>query len=291
MKPPTQVIGVGFHDNVPSDVYHGDPCEQPSLSSGVARVLIEKTPAHAFLEHVRLGGSKPDPTPDMILGNFVHGILAGDVHEFLVGDFDNYMTKAAKEFREAAVAAGRTPILQKNVDRAERIAKALREKAAVGVTNNPFEMGKPEVTAIWQEDGAWLRARYDRLILDESGYADIWDWKTTGVGTTHEALLRIILDKGYHIQAAHYTRGLRLLAPRFAGRISFVFAFVETEEPFAVRRVTLSEGFLQLGAAQLERAIRDWRQCLQTNTWPDGSEHPIELTPPTWYLTKVEDAA
>lgn len=282
-------LGVGLHDGIPAERYHADPCEQPSLSSGVARLLIEQTPAHAYLEHVRLGGSKKEPTADMILGNYVHGLCAGDLTEFEVGNFDNYQSKDARAWRDSVFDAGRTPVLEKTVDRASIIAKALREKAAIGVSNNPFELGKPEVTAVWQEDGFWFRARYDRLVLDEAGHADVWDWKTTGTSVTPDAILRTIIDKGYHIQAAHYLRGLRALAPRFAGRMSFIFVFVETEAPYAVRRVVLTEGFLSMASTLLHRAITEWTECLRSNVWPDGSGATIELMPPTWYLTKVED--
>lgn len=292
MNAPASPLGVGLHNAIPSDVYHADPCAAPSLSSGVARVLIEKTPAHAYLEHVRLGGHKIDPTPDMILGNYVHGLLSGDLLEFEVGNFDNYTTKSAKEWRDGTKLAGKTPILEKTADRAQLIAKALREKVATDISNNPLLLGQPEVTAIWQENDFWFRARYDRLVLDETGFADVWDWKTTGVGVSDDALLRIIIDKGYHVQAAHYLRGLRALAPRFTGRTSFIFAFVETEEPFAVRRVVLSEGFLQIGSTLLNRAIARWQHCLANNVWPDDSTGTRTIEPPAWYSMRVmEDAA
>jgi hypothetical protein len=289
-------LGEGLHDNVPADAYHSDPCVLPSLSSGVARVIAEKTPAHAFLEHVRLGGSKPEPTSEMILGGAVHALMAGGFvaldAEYSVGNYDNYTTKAAREWRESVTLSGKLPVLEKTVARAYLIAGALRTKiATAGLTNNPCDMGKSEVTAVWQEDGIWLRARYDRLILDPSYFADVWDWKTTGVGVTPDALIRIIIDKGYHIQAAHYLRGLRKLLPEYRGRLTFNLAFVETEAPFAVRIVPICEGFLSIGERLLGRAIADWRQCLITGEWPDGSGQSLVLTPPTWYLAKVEEAA
>lgn len=286
------VLGVGLHDAIPSEIYHADPCESPSLSSGVARTIISQTPAHAFLEHVRLGGHKSEPTPDMILGNYVHALLSGDLDEFVVGDYDNYTTKAAKEWRDGVKLSGKTPILLKTVDRADEIARALREKLAPDLSTNPFTAGKPEVTAIWKEEEFWMRARFDRLVLDESGFADIWDWKTTGVGVSDEGLTRLIIDKGYHIQAAHYRRGLFALAPRFVGRISFIFGFVETEPPFAVRRVVLSEAFMQLGQTLLGRGIDRWKYCLAKNDWPDDSKGTRTIEPPPYYTMRVmEDAA
>jgi len=282
----------GLHEGVAPAVYHADPTPEPSLSSGVARTIISQTPAHAYLEHVRLGGHKIEPTSDMIFGAYGHALLSDETDEFSVGNFDNYTTKAAKEWRDEVKLAGKTPILEKTVDRAERVARALREKIAPDLTRNPFTFGKPEVTAIWQEDAFWFRARYDRLDLDETGFADIWDWKFSNVGVSNDALIRTIIDKGYHVQGAHYLRGLRAIAPRCQGRCTFTLGFVETEEPFAVRRVVMSEGFLQIGSTLLNRAIERWKHCLSTNVWPDDSEGTRTLEPPPYYSMRVmEDAA
>ena len=66
------------------------PFPAGSAVNNTARVLAKKTPAHAFLEHVRLGGSKPEPTSEMILGQYVHALMDGDLSGFEVGTFDDY---------------------------------------------------------------------------------------------------------------------------------------------------------------------------------------------------------
>jgi hypothetical protein len=285
------VLGAGLHYGISSAVYHADPTEQPSLSSGVARTLIEKTPAHAYLDHIRLGGRKREPTADQLLGLHVHGIIAGDVSEFSIGNFDDYRSKAAQTWRDDTKGVGLFPVLEKKANQAHEIAAALKEKAAIGITNNPFVAGQPEVTGIWQEDGFWFRARYDRLVLDPGSFADAWDWKTTGNGVTADSLERTIIEHGYHIQAAHYLRGLAAIAPEYRGRTSFILVFVETEPPYAVRRVPICEGFLSIGSTLLSRAIDRWKHCLSTKTWPDDSGGTLTITPPAWYLKKVEEAA
>lgn len=291
-------LASGLHYNIPAAMYHADQlCERPSLSSGVARTLVDETPAHARLQHPRLGGRSVTPTPDMILGSAVHALIAGGFvafeAEFAVGDFDNYTTKIAREWRDGVEASGKTPILRRTLERAEKIVAALREKAAPDLTTDPFASGDAEVTAIWHEDGGVVcRARYDRLILDPGAFADVWDWKTTGVGVSASALERQIIDHGYHVQAAFYLRGLAALLPEFRGRLSFILVFVETEAPFAVRRVPITEGFLSAGNVIVNRAIARWRKCLDANEWPDDSgAGSLIITPPAWYLKKLEEAA
>ena len=38
----------GIHYNVPEAAYHADPCEAPSLSSGIARTLLTRSTLHAW---------------------------------------------------------------------------------------------------------------------------------------------------------------------------------------------------------------------------------------------------
>jgi hypothetical protein len=280
-----QYLDVGLHDNIPAERYHDDPCEAPSLSSGIARTILSQSLFHAYHEHTRLGGVKSEATPAMVMGNLVHAMLAGESDSYEIGNFDDFKTKDARAWRDGVAAAKKLPVLEKHVDNARPIVKATREKAAMGLTTDPFSVGKPEVTAVWREDDAWCRARFDRLILDEGGYADIWDWKTT-TSVAVDDLARKIIDEGYHIQAAFYMRGLRKLLPRFAGRISFVFVFVESSAPYSARRVTLSNSFLTIGDGQVHKAIEAWKQATKTNVWSDGATETANLEAPTWFTAK-----
>jgi len=285
-----RALAAGLHYDMPAADYHADPCEAPSLSSSVCRTIVEQTPAHAYLEHPKLGGKRGESTPDMVFGSYAHGLIAGDVSDFEVEEFDNYQTKAAREWRDQVMETGRTPILKHTAERAGIVAEALMKKAALGITSSPFvPSAKSEVTAIWQEKDVWLRARFDRLVIDEGAYADIWDWKFTKAGISDDALMRSIIDHGYHVQAAFYLRGLVALRPELAGRVSFILAFVEVEAPYAVRRVPICEGFLSIGNALVERGVRLWRECLASGQWPDGSETSRILTPPSWYVARVEE--
>jgi hypothetical protein len=286
---PAQPLDVGLHHGVPAAVYHADPCPTPSLSSGVARTILARSLKHAWLEHSRLGGEKPDATAAMDLGGLVHAQLSGEEDTFQIGQFDDFKTKDARAWRDAVRLGGKTPVLEKVVLQAEPIAKAVREKAAVGITMNPFNAGAPEVTAIWKEGEAYCRARYDRLVLDPGGYADIWDWKTTE-SVAPDKIVRKIIDQGYHLQAAHYVRGLRALLPEYAGRMSFIFVFVETEAPYAVRRVVLSDGWLSMAGTEIHRAIGEWTNAMATNVWPEGNAETMTAQPPGWFTAKYTDA-
>src|SRR6185437_14470641 len=58
--------------------YHNDPCPEPSLSRGIAQLLIRQTPMHAYHAHPRLGGNGGIiPTKVMDHGSALHAMLLG----------------------------------------------------------------------------------------------------------------------------------------------------------------------------------------------------------------------
>lgn len=279
----TPTLQAGLHYNIPAAVYHADPCVVPSLNSGIVRTLCEKTPAHAWLQHPRLGGKAREQTDAMAFGAYLHALMARDVSEFDVGDYNDFKSKDARAWRDEVKRAGRVPILQRVADEAGYIADTLVMRAAKGCTNTPFASNaQSEVTAIWQEDEIWLRARFDRLVVDAGSYADLWDWKTTSGGLSERELQRTIISYGYHIQAAHYLRGLEACMPHMRGRCSFIFAFVETEPPYCVRRVVLSPELLKHGQRELARGIALWRECMATNTWPGYAAETLTVELPSY---------
>jgi hypothetical protein len=228
----------------------------------------------------------------MSMGTVVHALMSGVSDAIEIFDYDDFRSKAAQAARDFAIASGKTPVLQRVWDDAHKISDALKKAASTGNSpeNDPSKTGKHEVTAVWREkNGILCRARFDALTLDEGGYATIHDWKTTS-DATPERLERNIVDMGYHVQAAFYLRGLRLLKPEFAGRYSFIFYFIETDT-LSVVPVTLSSAFLSIGEMIAQYAIDRWGKCLKENRWPSYCEdgQTLRITPPTWFLKKVEE--
>ncbi len=265
-------LGQGFHFGIPARVYHADPCVEPSLSSSIARTILAKSLAHAHAEHPRLGGTaKKDETGAMDMGSIVHALLAGTSREEIaIGNYSTFRSKAAQEWAEETRRSGKVPALMDDMEAAIPISLAVMAKTAVGITDNPFELGKPEVTAIWQKSGAHFRARFDRLVMPDNAPATIWDWKVTGDVSVSE-VKRKFRKFGYHLQAAHYLAALDALLPKFAGRHSFVFVFVEDSAPYSVRRYCLKSDTSIVAALDISKAHELWTEAIATNKWPDAS--------------------
>jgi hypothetical protein len=261
-------LGVGLHYDIPAATYHADPCVTPSLSSGAARTLLAKSPAHVQMENVRLGGKPRETTTAMDTGSLIHAILATTADdEVEVGEFAEYRTNAAKEWRDATRAAGKIPVLTADWEAAVDCAQVVRKRAAEGLTSSPFDgCARHEVTAVWQEGDTFCRARYDVLHVDEHKNATIWDWKSTS-DISDRGIERTVAKYRYDIQAAFYLRGLEALGYKVP-QLSFVFCFFETVAPFTVRRVVLSAEYLHQARKEVNQAIALWQMCLASNRFP-----------------------
>ena len=61
---------------MPADQYHADPCEAPSLSSSLIKVLCSQSPIHAKAKHPRLSAQiAEDEAEHYDIGTVAHAIL------------------------------------------------------------------------------------------------------------------------------------------------------------------------------------------------------------------------
>lgn len=277
------MITVGLHYDIGAERYHEDPCEAPSLSSSIAGTLIGHSPLHAYSQHPRLGGRSKKRTRSMDDGTLIHALLLDAGRNIISLPHDDYRTKAAKEARDEALAAGGIPVLAEKLDIQRKIASKLeaRLRDDFGIRFN----GKSEVVAIWDERGALgpvrCRAMMDHVFPDTG---TILDLKTTADGRPRSCSQSAV-SYGYAIQHAAYTSALKTLRPEFTGRVQMSFVFVELEPPYAVTPATLSAELAELGAMQWRRAITTWERCLRDDEWPGYTTSRAVLDCPPWAMT------
>ena len=281
-------LSPGLHYGIPAKAYHADPCEQPSLSSTIARKLLAESPAHAHLAHPRLGGAGKTTTAAMGLGQLVHSLMDDNPDkDYVLGPFSDYKTGEARAWRDRIILSGKTPALDRDLVDAQPIANALRAKVALPDC-------KSEVTGIWREGDVWCRARYDKLALTVGAAggtatgADFWDWKTISGDMSDRGIIKAIAKYGYHIQVALYLRGLGECLSLRPSALSATLVFVSTSAPYTVRRVRLSDTFLAEGYRKAEEAIQKWGAAMKSNDWSDPREAGVmEAEMPAW-MDEVE---
>lgn len=272
-----KIVSPGIY-SLPTGTYHSDPCPEPSLSGSVAIPLVHRSPRHAWWAHPRLNdAAETQESNRMDLGTVAHALLLGAGGEIEIIDAENYTTKAAREARDAARAAGKTPVIASAYEQAQAMADRARtflDNAVLGWTD-----GKPEQCLFWREGDAWCRGMVDWL---QSDRRTVIDYKTTGTSARPDDVERHLFDMHYHLKAAFYERGLNVLCPEAIGRRKFLFLFQETDAPYECSLVTLSEAAMTIGRKQATYAIRRWQQCMRSGVWPGYGLSWHTAAPPPW---------
>ena len=257
---------------IPIAEYLNDPCPVASFSASIGKTLMQMSPLHAWLEHPRLGNTgSMHSEVKADFGSVVHELVLGNGSEYRILDVPDFRTKAAKEERDAAIAAGLTPIKAIDFVRAEDAAKSIREELT-----SVLAEGEAERTLVWRDGLAWCRARPDWMVRNSSL---IYDLKLTGVNMSpHEnTLQRHIFTQWFDMTVAHYADGYLSLFDKEL--IDYVFLFVEDHPPFSIRPFKISGQGREMGDRKLRAARAWWKSCMAKESWP-GMPLQLEIADP-----------
>jgi len=251
----------------------------PTLSSGIARLLCDASPAHAREAHPKLNPNyRPREDERFDLGTVVHAILLEGQAAIEVVDAEDWRTKEAREQRDTARAAGKVPLLAARMADVQGIIVAVREQLDRHRAVPPlFTAGEPERILLWHEPGGvacrarldWLRD--DRLAID--------DLKTTTRSAKPDAYARNLFATGADVQAAFYIRGVQEL---YEVTPTWRWVVVETSPPYALSVITPGEDMLALARKKVDYALEVWRRCLATDTWPGYRPDVATAELPAW---------
>lgn len=286
-------LGAGFH-TIDRMTYQGDPCQAPSLSASMAKVIAEESPAHAWWLHPRGGGGRRESSAAMDRGTALDSLLLGGDTQIAVlpEEFGDFKTKAAQALRDQAEAAGQLPMIAHKY--AELAEKANAIRAALAELGIVFD-GINQQTIVWEEKSSFgpitCRGRLDHLKGTIENPLEILDLKIIK-DANPAALEKEMYDLGHHIQGTAYPRGIGRLVPEAAGRIDMTFVYVVPEAPY-IDNITIASPDATgraLGTFQWERAIEAWGRGVYTGNWPGWGRGKL-LIPPRPYMTKVMEAA
>ena len=275
--------GIEYHFDL--DRYRADPCEIPSLSQSIAKILVGESEEHARRAHPRLGGHYRPATKVMDVGTICHALMLGQpLPEIELIPYDTYQTRDARLLRDLAIDCGKIPL--KNAEYGEQgkifqRAELLREK--LGNMGFTFDPDRCEVAMFWSKYGAQCKGRIDNL----QGFRAI-DLKFTACAHP-DFIDRQVSSMGHNIQAASYTEAINELVPEADGRGEFLLLFCETEPPYCITPATMSPEQALIGQVKWAYAQRRWAECLATGVWHEymapGEIHMVEAKP--WELTRA----
>jgi hypothetical protein len=256
----------GIYRGISPVDYHADPCPEPSLSQSIAKILLERSPQHAWTAHPRLNPQfEEDKDKKFDLGNVAHALMLSRGKDFEILPFDDYRTKAAQQARDEAHGVGKVAILRHQFERAGDMRIAAIEQLDKHEDNDCFREGHSEVMLCWQEDGIWFRALVDYLHGD---LRTIDDYKTTDMSVAPHVIGLRAEAAGWHIQASFIERGLRHLDPDGQGKRRFRFIAQETAAPHALTVMHMDDHWLTMGHKQVDIATAIWRRCIKNDLWP-----------------------
>jgi PDDEXK-like domain of unknown function (DUF3799) len=284
----------GFYPNISAADYHADCCPEPSLSQSLAKILIARSPLHAWYAHPRLNPDwQPYEPTKFDLGNAAHKLMLGRGKDFEVLDFENWLTKAAKEAREAAHKAGKVAILREQFTRAQRMVVAGHEQLELmpPPADTLFgRKGNGEICIAWNEGNTWFRQLIDWMSSDGT---IVGDYKTTDMPVAPHEISRKMQSDNWPIQAAMAERGLGVIDPEAVDKPGlsrrFFFVAQEVTAPYQLTVCELGEGHLERGRQQLEHAIGIWRACMKRNVWPGYPRQIIVPDVPGWADVQWEE--
>lgn len=281
-----KITAPGIYLDVAANDYHADPCPAPSLTQSIAKILLDRSPLHAWHAHPRLNPHyQHDDDTKFDVGNVAHLQFLGRGKDVVALDAPDWnatgmgtgsKTKLHKE-RDELRAAGKVAVLGKTVAKAAKMVTAAREQLEpLGLAEFA---GDSEVVIAWQEDGIWARSMIDRLSTSRTIVAD---YKTTEMSCAPEGMARMMTTAGWHIQAAKHERGLNILHPESKGKRRHLFIAQEAEYPHCLTVVEIPREAMIIGGKMIDAAFTIWRRCMRTGRWPGYAPEIVKPEFPGW---------
>jgi len=286
LPPATVVDGPGVY-NLPNAAYHADPVPGGSLSSTGARKLLPPEGCPAKFRHWRDGG--PEHKPEFDFGHGAHRELLGEGEDLVIVDASSWRTKAAAEAKEAAYAAGATPLLRPEHDTILAMVPAFRADPVAGRLFEPGT-GRPEQTLIWRDErtGVMCRALLDWLPNATGRRFILRDYKTARTAAP-DKLSKVISEYGYHTQLAWHLMGAQALG--LAGEdAQALLAVQEKTPPYLVTVVQPDPTAMRMGAIRCRQALDLFAECAASGRWPGYADDVVLAELPPWETRELNGA-
>jgi hypothetical protein len=309
--PPGVLIDKPGQYDIPMDVYHGQPCIGPSVSSSGLRKIYLESPADFWaFSDLNDDRFEREETDAFVFGRAAHALLLGDddfmakfavvpasaparpLQSQILARIEGRISKSAEERFEfwdpfEAQHAGKTFLSENDLDHIRHIRDALEAHPIVPLLLE----GQAEQSLIWQDErtGLWLKSRLDML----SATGDLVDLKSTAFPEPRK-LVRSVTDHGYRMQlglatmALENVLGVPFTPEAYAGR-SAILIFISKKPPYHVAPIEVSFDALHWGRLECRKAIDTMAECIRTGHWPGPVEGVLTYDVPEWQLAELSE--
>lgn len=294
----------GFY-NITLDRHHDQPCDGPSVTSGVLRMMELQTPADvwAFSKLNPDRWEKPQTTALRLgraMASYVENGMDAVAEHFVVLPEDkprkptdaqkaNYaLGKATEtaiysvEFWDAIEADPRDPLTDAEQTMIENMGKVLaKDPAACAVMG-----GIPEVTMAVRDErtGLWLLSRPDTVNFDGS----VTDYKkinTQGRPFNYRVVDSRITDHGYDMQMAFAAECFESLTGNWPSIVGIVAQWDAPPHHVILREIL--EEDLSIARWRNRQAIDRFHECLTSGLWPGPGDDVGAYQRPEWQRTML----
>ena len=287
----------GFY-NISLDRHHAQPCDGPSVTSGVLRQMELATPADVWAFHMLNPNRwEKEQTAALRLGRamaaYVEGGMDAVAQQFIVLPEDRPRKPTAQQiaafdggtasgaatasvtFWRAVEADGRDVLSAAEKTMIEDMGKILaQDPAACAVMG-----GIPEVTMAWKDErtGLWLLSRPDTVSFDGM-MSDYKKMNTQGRPFNHRVVDQRITEHGYDMQMAFAAEVFERITGNWPGVVGIVAQWDQPPHHVILREI--SEEDLRIAQFRNRRAIDRFAECLASGDWPGpGADVGVYLRP------------
>lgn len=294
-----QITEPGFY-SMSLDRHHGQPCDGPSVTSGVLRKMELATPADVWAFHVLNPDRWEKPQTDALrlgraMAAYVEGGMDAVAQHFLVLPEDKPRKptvqqiaaynegrgteagKASVEFWAAIERDPRDPITDAEHKMIGDMGKVLaQDPAACAVM-----AGVPEVTMAWQDEitGLWLLSRPDTVSFDGM-MSDYKKMNTQGRPFNHRLVDARITEHAYDMQMAFAAEVFERLTGEWPGVVGIVAQWDQPPHHVILREISRED--LAMAQFRNRRAINRFAECLKSGHWPGPGEDIAVYQRPEW---------
>ncbi len=271
---------VSIIPSLPSADYHAIK----ALSASMALTIVERCPLVAWTESSFNPDLEIENKPIFDVGTALHlAILEPEQfnERVVMHGFDDYRKTEAREIRDAAYAAGKTPL--KPEEHALVLALADSIRATPEISTLLAKPGDAEVSLTWEWDGQPMKARPDFLAADRSFVLDL---KSSTSAEPRQVSRKAFTD-GWHVRAAWYMAGVKAVTGVLPEH--YWFAVCEKNCPYIAQLYELDERALIWGEQLVGRAVNLFAECQKTGVWPKYRQGPSVISLPTWSEHQLAD--
>ena len=283
------------------DRHHSQPCDGPSVASGVLRRMELSTPADVWaFSKLNPNRWEDGDRPALRLGRAMAAYIEGG-KEGLLREFNLLPAKKPRKPTEAQMIAYNEGSASDAALESIRFWKAVEEDGRDIITQTEFDLfvrmgdvlaadpaaaaalgGIPEITMAWQDEetGLWCLARPDQISF--SGMlSDYKKVSTQGRPFNHRLVDQRITQHAYDMQMAFAAEGFQRLTGEWPDQVGLVFQ-MDAPPHFVILRAIEDED-LSIGRFRNHEALRRFRECLDSGYWPGPGDDVGAYQRPDWH--------